>query len=487
MKKFTWRRLQQGVILGLAAASLGSPAFAELVVSPESVIIAGDRTRQITTTLLFSDDEGIPALKAAVSDLRRVDGAAFIPADKIGLNPIEIAVPDNAPAQVTITVNLSDASSNGDFAGSLYFYHDDARQVVSITVRVKAAPGWPWGVMIVGVLLGTGLSIYRSEGRLRDEIIVQVSRLHNQMRGDETLDKDFKTSIESELIDVSSALEDKDWEAGKAEVLEARNLWTRWKKYREDWVTQLRDGEQLIAQRFDRLAATVKSNAYMREVSDYIDLIYRKLRTGQYEFPQALKDDFAKLREQLFQYEKGNAIIKHLKDMRSQARFSKERETYWINELRFLEARLQNLSPNGSNFQTWEADLENARQALEIDITNLMAAEADQTGTRGIAGRSFSTLVLPATSPGPGITIVAESEQISKAHRNLRWANKAGQAVSVIFLAWLGMIELYAGNATFGAEPMQDYFALLAWGFGAELTRESVVRAAQDLGVSLTK
>ncbi|MEL7314962.1 MAG: hypothetical protein AAFN08_08420, partial [Cyanobacteria bacterium J06559_3] len=71
--------------------------------------------------------------------------------------------------------------------------------------------------------------------------------------------------------------------------------------------------------------------------------------------------------------------------------------------------------------------------------------------------------------------------------RNLRWANKSGQAVFVIFLAWLGMIELYAGNTTFGADPMRDYFALLAWGFGAELTRESVVRAAQDLGVSLTK
>ncbi|MEO1296557.1 MAG: hypothetical protein AAFW75_12255 [Cyanobacteria bacterium J06636_16] len=476
------------MIVGIAALSLVPPAFAELVVSPESVTLAGDRTKQITTTLTFSDDEGIPALKAAASDLRRADGAALIPADKIELNPLEIAVPENAPAQLTITVDLANASANGDFAGALYFYHNDGRQVVPLTVRVKAAPEWPWGVMILGVLIGIGLSIYRSEGQFRDEIIVQVSRLQNQMRSDEFLDKDFKASIESELVDVASALEDKDWEAGKAEVLEARNLWDRWKKYREDWVTQLNDGEQLIAQHFDSLADTVKSNAYMREVRDYIGLVHRKLRTGQYEFPQALKDDFSELRRQFVRYEEGDATVKHLKDIRSQAAFPNEQEAYWINELRSLEARLQNLSPNDeSKFKDWEADLENTRQALETEITNLAAAEAEQTGTRGFTGRSSSTLVLPATSLGPEITIEAESRQVAQAPRNLRWANKSGQAVFVIFLAWLGMIELYAGNTTFGADPMRDYFALLAWGFGAELTRESVVRAAQDLGVSLTK
>ncbi|NEQ34316.1 MAG: hypothetical protein F6K04_25580 [Leptolyngbya sp. SIO4C5] len=49
------------------------------------------------------------------------------------------------------------------------------------------------------------------------------------------------------------------------------------------------------------------------------------------------------------------------------------------------------------------------------------------------------------------------------------------------------MTELYGSNPTFGAEPLRDYLALLAWGFGAELTRESVVSATQNLGLPLTK
>jgi hypothetical protein len=32
---------------------------------------------------------------------------------------------------------------------------------------------------------------------------------------------------------------------------------------------------------------------------------------------------------------------------------------------------------------------------------------------------------------------------------------------------------------------MRDYFVLVAWGFGAEMTRESVVRATKNLGVSI--
>lgn len=249
MAKGSWHFLLRRIVLAtITAAAIILPAHAELNVSPEALIIAGNRTDEISTTLTFSDSEGISNLRTAVSDLRSADGSALIPADQIEIDPPEIAVPADAPAQVTLAVDLADASANGEFTGSLYLYRQGGRQVVPLIVRIKAAPLWPWVVMIAGVLLGTGLSFYRAEGRSRDEIIVQVGRLRTQMRGDAELDKDYQASIESELVDVESAIEDKDWEAVKAETLEAKTLWNRWRKGREDWIAQLQDGKKMIAE-----------------------------------------------------------------------------------------------------------------------------------------------------------------------------------------------------------------------------------------------
>jgi hypothetical protein len=42
-----------------------------------------------------------------------------------------------------------------------------------------------------------------------------------------------------------------------------------------------------------------------------------------------------------------------------------------------------------------------------------------------------------------------------------------------------GFNQLYVENPTFGANPWKDYFALLAWGFGAEASRESIIKITQ--------
>jgi len=140
----------------------------------------------------------------------------------------------DAPAQITISLDLADTSASGEFTGSLYLYRQSGRQVVPLTVRVKAAPWWPWLVMLFGVGLGTWLSFYRTEGQARDEVVVQVGRLRSQMRSDPELDLDYRAGINAALVDVESALEDKNWEVAKTEVQEAKQVWTRWRKGRED-------------------------------------------------------------------------------------------------------------------------------------------------------------------------------------------------------------------------------------------------------------
>ena len=491
MAKHFWRFLPQGTVLAIATvAIIILPAHAELNISPETITIIGNRTDQVSTTLTFSDGAGIPTLKTATSDLRRADGGALIPANKIVIDPPEITVPTNEPAQITLVINLADASANGEFSGALYLYHENGRQVLPLIVRIKAAPIWPWVVMIVGVLLGTGLSFYRAEGRSRDEIIIQVGRLRTQMRGDSDLDKDFQVSIESELVDVESAVEDKAWEAAKGETLEAKTLWNRWRKGREDWIAQLQSGKRLIAEHFESLAEPVKSTIYMQGIKDRIDAVYRKLRTGQYETPQMLKDDFSEVRRLLSQYKEGELLVQQVKQIRKEAPFSANREQYWLRQLNFLETELKSLSLDEESYQAWKSTVRETRTALEAEIAQLASTESTRSlSGGGIAGRSVGDGAIASTqlSPEPSISSAFQPKQVAQATQQLRWFNWVSRVVAIALLAWLGMTELYGSNATFGADPLRDYFAVIAWGFGAELTRESVLRATQDLGLPLTK
>ena len=47
-----------------------------------------------------------------------------------------------------------------------------------------------------------------------------------------------------------------------------------------------------------------------------------------------------------------------------------------------------------------------------------------------------------------------------------------------------GFTEMYLKQATFGEKPFGDYFSLLAWGFGAEASREAIAKAVEGWGLA---
>ncbi len=53
--------------------------------------------------------------------------------------------------------------------------------------------------------------------------------------------------------------------------------------------------------------------------------------------------------------------------------------------------------------------------------------------------------------------------------------------VAVVLLAVTGFGELYYGNPAFGS--WEDYFALLAWGFGSEASRASITDMVKGWGL----
>lgn len=57
----------------------------------------------------------------------------------------------------------------------------------------------------------------------------------------------------------------------------------------------------------------------------------------------------------------------------------------------------------------------------------------------------------------------------------------------VIMLSAVGFSSLYANNPTFGADFFADYFSLVAWGFGAEATRDTVTKVVRKTDETHTK
>ena len=182
-------------------------------------------------------------------------------------------------------------------------------------------------------------------------------------------------------------------------------------------------------------------------------------------------------------------MIGHLKEMRADAELPKAKEQHWMQELGLLEQQLGNMPPAPESYQQWKESLDETKARMQQDIVEAATAKSADVATRGLVRRSAEEQLIlnRKLPPGPSITSVFQPEQVSQARRNLKVFNWVSRTVAIALLAWLGMTELYGSNPTFGAEPLRDYLALLAWGFGAELTRESVVSATQSLGLPLTK
>jgi len=99
--------------------------------------------------------------------------------------------------------------------------------------------------------------------------------------------------------------------------------------------------------------------------------------------------------------------------------------------------------------------------------------------SKGLPKLAVPRLIARAPSAQP----LSWQEEVSTAGQRLKQFKVASYAIAIVFLAGAGFNQLYVDNPTFGANPWKDYFALLAWGFGAEATRDAVTKMVQGWGL----
>lgn len=419
--------------------------------------------------LLLRGDRAISNLQVYSLDLTRSDGAAVFPATAIRPTLSQTSLQPNQPLSIPIQFDFAKIPS-GEYNGTILLSYTEGELTLPVTIRVKDGFLAPLIVLVLGVLLGIGISSYRTEGIVRDEILVRVGRLRVQMQAEPQLDSSFDRQIANYFIDIETALEAKRWETAQQAIDRAIGIWDKWRKDRQEWVVQIQYRQELAK----RLLAEIEVNVdsfYLQSMRRQLEDLTRK--TVDLASPVQLRDALDELQQQFNRYLQGRSKLEKFKQWVLELPL--EQQITWQSKIAQLQLSLDSLSPQKTDlFTTWQKTVDGAisefMQILEKQ------KPLDQGVLKNITGNS--AIVFPFLPPVPAVR--PPKDPIKIARRRLLWFNWLSYAIAVGLLSGTGFVQLYVTKPTFGANGLGDYFVLMAWGFGAEVTRDSVTKVVRD-------
>jgi hypothetical protein len=525
------------------SVATASPAAQESIpgqgvsVSPRQLTVAAMQGQTETRVLLIRTDEPVADLRVVPLDLSGPKGDTVLPAEAISVDMPAADIP--AGGMLTVPVNFSlVGASSGQFTGELLITYGEQSLSVPVSVAVKDPPWLALAALVVGVGLGIGVSTYRAQGRPRDEVLVRLGQIRTQMKADADLQKagePFYNRIDAHLVDVEVALEAQQWEKAQQAVMEAENLWVRWRRGRPDWLVQLEYYDTLNA-RLNELGDVF----YINEIKEAARSAYRAMPTQDdpSSFRASLEplarqiNDFIALRERLkvlTATKMGRATAQALQQRlyalapansagmqslkaeveaaigKAQIAQIKEKVDHlaslgvhlpetdaqeWQPKIAALQARVAELAPDVPDaYLAVEGEVDAALEQVQLLVPS---SQGDEALLRAAGDSDYGTPKgLPQMenwlSGPPTIYVQSLSEKVTGARTRLRWFTWLTYAFAVVFLALAGFVELYGGRLDFGANGITDYFTLLVWGFGAEATRASVAEMVEGWGISAGK
>ena len=339
-----------------------------------------------------------------------------------------------------------------------------------LVTRETRAPTPSLGVLLIGVTLGVGVSAYRVRGRQRDEVMVRVGQLRAQMRSDADMAQPFRSRIEAHMVDVDAALQAEKWQDAQTAVEQAEAVWVKWRKGRADWLAQLAYQAEL-AQRLEDGSDVPYVQAVRRELEDTLR------NTPDLEGPDKLREQLDGLAQQINRYVRLQGRLDELNDLRTC--LPVDQSESWRLKAQTFQRRLQDLEPDDeAAYQTLQGEVEAA--IAELDHLVSQRGEPEIVAKEG---RGLSAAVLRLLAPAPSVRPLTVEGQVAGARARLRLFTWASYAIAVALLAGAGFSELYVAKSAFGANAWGDYFALLAWGFGAEATRAAVAQMVRNWGL----
>lgn len=458
--------------LGLVVA----PVQAELLLDTQQITLATKRTKSVQKSLRLTATEAIePPLQITASDLELADGSARIPAQAIAITHPEEPLAANQTQTLQIQLDGAALNASGEFTGNLLIQSEGSRQTLPIVLQVKSHAGFAWLTLLAGAGLGTALTLYRTMGLPKDELLVRVGKLRTQMQGEtESAAERFQAAAAGELVAVETALGNRDWESAETHLKAAQTVWTRWLSGKPDWIVQIAYLKNLLQEvsrvNVNREAMTAQINGIQRQLAER-------------ESPQALAEQVSVVRAQLARYKRGEGWLTKLFDLSTQLTDPVKKHR-WTIERETLEEALGELAPDDeAAFEGWLVEIKAACQQVSEAIAQQPSETGMESARRAVAVGAQNV----ALEPIPAVSAHGKQSSPQYAQQNIRVFQFVSQGMAIALMAWLGMAEMYEPEKTFGAQPISNYFGLFAWGFGAEVSRDTIVKALGDLRSPLSE
>ena len=470
--------LSAGALL-LAPFKVKAQESIQLRVYPQSLKIAGTKGQKITRILTITANSELEpqALQISFRDLYRTDELAIF--------PVRAQQAHNQTAQISkfeeqlpLEFDLQQSSSMGEFSGNIVLRYQQQGAntpeeiLLPITIKIKSHWFLPLLMIALGTGIGTGLSWYRAKGRPRDEILVRLGRLRIWIEKDPQFDKSkgFKSQIDYQLNNVRSAVQEEHWEDAESALTLARTIWQKWNQGKTLLLPQL----------------------------DYVDELEQKVaEINPYQpFKQQILYQITEQSEQAPNLDNIEQLSLNLSKIASKINIYHQLQIQW-EQIENLWPKLSQVFPDGA--KKWQSKLENWQQqfrslTLDDDLSNLLAElknsalEINEAIPRGRGSSTEESLAVVTDKlilkDAPSGIAFERKKGFGKANLNLKIFAWLIYAIALSLLVGAGFNEMYLKRETFGAKPLADYFSLLAWGFGAEASRDAIAKAVEGWGVA---
>lgn len=194
------------LLLLLASSVIAAAQAPQPVLSPAQVTIAGESGALLQRTILLHLPPNATDIRFVAQDLLTTDGTGVLPAAAIRADIPAASVQSSAtvtgsvtlPLSMALTVDLRGVGSGAYTGDALVYYAQPGSaatptpvqltvESLGLTVNVKAPPWWPATVLLLGLLLGLGLTTYREQLAPVDRLLVRLAEVQNRLDGDAEL------------------------------------------------------------------------------------------------------------------------------------------------------------------------------------------------------------------------------------------------------------------------------------------------------------
>ncbi len=514
---------------------------------PAQLTLAATRGAVETRTLLLSAAAPITNVRVIPADLKTGDGARVILARAVRPVLSAVSLSAGELLTIPVTVDLRGVSGGAYSGNLHILYHGGVQQVpVNVTVKEPPLLPLLIRVAGVALGLGVSWyrqggrmqdELVARLGQLR-----VLARADAALK---TEAAPFFERLEAALTDVEAALQARKADDAKKALEAVETVWGSWQHGRANWLRQLAAYHTIQAQleqegaifhiqalrrvledgyraapdktpdEFHALLveATGKYDTF-REVRDrisvYLAMAGRQTQAKAFQErlhaldPGAAQTFPAQLSALRAEVERATNVLR-LERLHEQGMAFEQRARalggVWLERAQTLQAQFEALQPdNLAGYDRLREMLEAASAELRT-VESAGAVRGGQTlegfasskgGSRGgdTEAAAAATVVFTPTLLPPAVLRAlglesgdSRTQAAIKSRRRLRQFTWLTYLIAVVLLAGAGFTELYVNVPTFGAKGWSDYFALLAWGFGAEATRAAVTDLVKGWGV----